>query len=149
MLFILKMSNDLFNISLNQGKKFMEYQKVIKKQVIKKEGFQSGKNIPTDIPTDLSVIISKLSQLDNTDNIIHNELNINAEKINDSLKTYKLTNAKIKQELDIEENMQNMNDLNGMLTDTDLRVLQENYYYIAWSILAVGILTVTINTMRK
>ena len=43
----------------------------------------------------------------------------------------------------------NMNDINGMLSDTDLRVLQGNYSYIMWSILAVGILTITINTMRK
>ena len=42
-----------------------------------------------------------------------------------------------------------MNDINGMLSDTDLRVLQGNYSYIMWSILAVGILTITINTMRK
>jgi hypothetical protein len=43
----------------------------------------------------------------------------------------------------------NINDLNGMLTDSDLRVLQGNYSYIMWSILAVGLLTITINTMKK
>jgi hypothetical protein len=53
------------------------------------------------------------------------------------------------------EGMQNLsnsldfNDLNGLLTDSDLRVLQENYSYIMWSILAVGLLTITINTMKK
>lgn len=41
------------------------------------------------------------------------------------------------------------NNLNSMLSDSDLRVLQENYQYIMWSILAVGILTLTINTMKK
>ena len=48
------------------------------------------------------------------------------------------------------EGMQNlnMNDVNGMLADTDLRVLQENYSYVLWSVLAVGLLTITVNVMK-
>jgi hypothetical protein len=46
-------------------------------------------------------------------------------------------------------NSLDFNDLNGMLSDSDLRVLQENYKYIMWSIFAVGILTITINTMKN
>jgi hypothetical protein len=42
-----------------------------------------------------------------------------------------------------------MNDINGMLSDSDLIVLQGNYSYIMWSILAVGLLTITVNTMKK
>ena len=42
-----------------------------------------------------------------------------------------------------------MNDINGMLSDSDLIVLQENYSYIMWSILAVGLLTITVNSMKK
>ena len=47
------------------------------------------------------------------------------------------------------EGMQNlnMNDVNGMLADTDIIILQENYSYVLWSVLAVGLLTVTINMM--
>lgn len=40
-------------------------------------------------------------------------------------------------------------DINGMLSDSDLFVLQSNYRYILWSTLAVGILTVTVATMKK
>ena len=43
----------------------------------------------------------------------------------------------------------NMNDLNGMLSFSDIRILQSNYSYIMWSILAIGILTITINTIKK
>jgi hypothetical protein len=86
---------------------------------------------------------------------------------NPYLQNYINTNIKIKKELEIQSNnniegMQNftsevntnskrlnMNDINGMLTDTDLIVLQGNYSYILWSILAVGVLTITINTMKK
>ena len=42
-----------------------------------------------------------------------------------------------------------MSDLDGMVTHSDLIVLQENYNYILWSILAVGILTITLNAMKK
>ena len=47
--------------------------------------------------------------------------------------------------------MQNLNmyDINGILNDSDLRVLQENYRYIFWSILAVGLLTATVITLKK
>jgi hypothetical protein len=50
----------------------------------------------------------------------------------------------------MKEGMQNldMSDVNGMLADTDLRVLQENYSYVLWSVLAVGLLTITINVMK-
>ena len=49
------------------------------------------------------------------------------------------------------EGLQNMsqNDINGLLKDSDLLVLQENYGYIFWSILAVGLLTVTVNVMKR
>jgi hypothetical protein len=43
----------------------------------------------------------------------------------------------------------NMNDINSMLSDTDIRVLQENYSYIFWSILAVGLLTITVSKIKK
>ena len=43
----------------------------------------------------------------------------------------------------------NMNDINSMLSDTDIKLLQENYGYIYWSILAIGLLTVTINQIKK
>jgi len=47
------------------------------------------------------------------------------------------------------EPMLNMTDLDAMLTDTDLLVLQNNYQYIMWSIVAVGLISVTINTIKR
>jgi hypothetical protein len=47
------------------------------------------------------------------------------------------------------EGFKSISDINGMLNDSDLYVLQGNYRYIMWSILAVGILTVTVSTMKK
>ena len=42
----------------------------------------------------------------------------------------------------------NMNDVNSMLSDSDITILQSNYSYIMWSVLAVGLLSVTINTVK-
>ena len=102
-------------------------------------------------------IASKMENLYNQDNKIYQKLNTNAEQFAKDLKKYKLTKFKINHELSSFKNlnnnnvegMKNINDLNGMLSDSDLRVLQENYQYIMWSILAVGVLTITINAMKK
>ena len=106
-------------------------------------------------------IASKMEILYNKDNQIYEKLNTNSVQFKNDLEKYKQTNMKISQELNLQSNnnniegMQNftnvlnMNDINGMLTDADLIVLQENYKYILWSILAVGILTITINIMKK
>ena len=87
---------------------------------------------------------------------------MNEEQFKKSIENYKLTNIKIKKELNLKDNniegMQNnnnndndnnINNINGILTDSDLRVLQENYSYIMWSIFAIGALTITINTLKK
>jgi hypothetical protein len=108
-------------------------------------------------------IVAKMENLYNQDNKIFEKLNTNAEQFEKDLENYKLTNLKIQKKLDISQNLNsdniegmqnltnssNFNDLSGMLSDSDLRVLKENYSYIMWSILAVGVLTITINTKKK
>ena len=105
-------------------------------------------------------IASKTENLYNQDNKIFEKLNMNEDQFKKSIENYKLTNIKIKKELNLKDNniegMQNNNDndnnmynINGILTDSDLRVLQENYSYIMWSIFAIGTLTITINTLKK
>ena len=85
---------------------------------------------------------------------------MNEEQFKKDLEKYRTLNIKIRKEFELQSNnniegMQNfkgslnMNDINGMLSDSDLIVLQGNYSYIMWSILAVGLLTITVNTMKK
>jgi hypothetical protein len=79
----------------------------------------------------------------------------NSDQLNENIDMYKETDNKIKSQLNFSDNKEgmenidknkiNMNDINSMLSDTDIKLLQENYSYIFWSILAIGILTVTIN----
>jgi hypothetical protein len=108
-------------------------------------------------------IVLKMEQFYNQNNNNFKELNINSEQFKKDLEKYKGINLRIQKNINGLQNFQgnniegmqnlsnslDLNDLNGMLSDSDLLVLQENYSYILWSILAVGILTITINTMKK
>jgi TPP-dependent indolepyruvate ferredoxin oxidoreductase alpha subunit len=101
-----------------------------------------------------------METLYNEDNKIYEKLNMNEKQFKKDLEKYRTLNIKIRKEFELQSNnniegMQNfkgslnMNDINGMLSDSDLIVLQGNYSYIMWSILAVGLLTITVNTMKK
>lgn len=131
--------------------------------VISQEDKIKYDNIKSQLITIGNDITSKMEALYNQDKTIFQKLNTNAEQFKKDLENYKLTNLKIKKEFTSLQNLQsnniegmqnfttslNINDINGMLSDSDLRVLQGNYSYLMWSILAVGLLTVTINTMKK
>jgi PAN domain len=41
------------------------------------------------------------------------------------------------------------NDINGMLSDSDLIVLQQNYAYILWSLIAVGLVIIVVFYVKK
>lgn len=117
-------------------------------------------NVMSQLVTLGNNIVLKMEKLYNQDNKIFKMFNINDEQFKRDLEKYKVTNLKIQQIKKLLQgnniegmqnltNVPNINDLKGMLSDSDLRVLKENYTYIMWSILAVGILTITINTMKK
>ena len=59
--------------------------------------------------------------------------------------TFPLSDTKQK----INTNQETDNTVNSMVNDSDLIVLQENYTYLLWSILAVGIFTVTLSKINK
>lgn len=109
-------------------------------------------------------IAAKMEEMEAQNKNVASQMNMNDKQFKDQILQYKLISSQLinrnndnngsKIEGKIEskiEGMQNlsMNDVNGMLQETDLRVLQENYGYIFWSILAVGLLTVTVNVMKK
>lgn len=107
-------------------------------------------------------ISAKMVQLYSQDSKIYEKMGTNARKFEEDLAKYKDINRRIKEQSIIEgmhnkykgankykyEPFTNINDVNGMLTDTNLRVLQENYTYFLWTILAIGILTITIRAMK-
>jgi hypothetical protein len=107
-------------------------------------------------------ISAKIQELYQRDKTIFDKMDVNNAELKKKISQYmrtvmgKNTNSKmlnpasLTNKNSMKEGMQNldMSDVNGMLADTDLRVLQENYSYVLWSVLAVGLLTITINVMK-
>jgi len=78
----------------------------------------------------------------NTDEIkVGNQSTLQTQSIGNYLKEYKNTNNKIK-------NFTSGN-MDGIIRDSDINVLKENYNYYFWSILAVGTVLVTMNITKK
>ena len=78
----------------------------------------------------------------NTDEIkVGNQSTLQTQGIANYLKEYKNTNAKIKNS--------NPSNIIGIVNDSDINVLKENYNYYFWSILAVGTVLVTMNITKK
>jgi hypothetical protein len=104
-------------------------------------------------------IAAKIKELFDRDTTIFDNMDINNAELKKKILLYKritmdknnntLNPMPLNNNNNMKEGMQNlnMNDVNGMLADTDILILQENYSYVLWSVLAVGLLTVTINMM--
>ena len=79
------------------------------------------------------------SALDNTSNYPSKNIdNLNKHNNTKNISSYSMT-----------EPMLNMQDLNAMINDSDLVVLQNNYQYILWSIIALGSVIITVNALKK
>ena len=132
---------------------------------------QQDKTELTDIQNQMYTVgedmATESNSLYTTDKDIGNTLSTNSSQFKKNVDMYKKNDKKIKNELNLPttfpsqgnvEGMSSMdsanknltmNVVNSMLSDTDIRVLQENYSYIFWSILAVGLLTVTVSKIKK
>jgi hypothetical protein len=71
---------------------------------------------------------------------LNNQSSKNMEGLGDYLKDYKKTNTTIK---NFSTNIENI------LNDSDITVLQKNYDYLFWSILAAGTVLITMNIAKK
>jgi len=77
----------------------------------------------------------------NTDEIkVGNQSTLQTQSIDNYLKEYKNTNNKIRKFT---------SGMDGIIHDSDITVLKENYNYLFWSILAVGSVLVTMNVIKK
>ena len=77
----------------------------------------------------------------NTDEIkVGNQSTLQTQSIAKYLKEYENTNNKIKNY---------SSNMTGIVHDSDINVLKENYNYYFWSILAVGTVLVTMNITKK
>lgn len=95
-------------------------------------------------------ISAKIKDLYARDKNIFDTMDVNDENLKKKILMYKSIAMGKNNQQSIKEGMRglNMSDIDGMLADTDIRILQENYGYIFWSVLAVGLLTVTVNLIK-
>ena len=77
--------------------------------------------------------------IDNNQIKILNQANKDKEAIELFIEDYKK----------IEEGIKKVDNQEYLLVDTDIKLLQENYNYYLWTILAIGIVIVGINVMKK
>ncbi len=103
-------------------------------------------------------IADKLGSMYKANTNYRKTINDNTVKFNGDLDEFDKTVNKIRREFNDNniasnniEGMQIMayNDLNGIQRDTQLYVLQQNYSYIAWGLLAVGVAAITLNKLTK
>ena len=155
----------------------IQYENYIKGDPMTKDTICDNKTVINKDITDLTNLQNSMlsvgQQMSNKTNNLYNENNNmydtiskNSIQLNKNIDMYKNNDNEIKTELNMpthfnsnnKEGMENintnekkitMNDINSMLNDSDIRILQENYSYIFWSILAIGLLTVTINQIKK
>lgn len=91
-----------------------------------------------------SKMIDKINSLQSSDTSLNTDMSSTREQLDKNLREY----SKVQTTADTIKNT-SIATANGMLTDSDLVVLQENYGYLFWSIFAVGLVVVTMNVMKK
>ena len=144
-----------------QGESMTENAPFCRDAVISENVKARMKEIESRMVAKSQEIAAKIKDLYQRDDKIFDNMDINNDELKKKILMYKrIAMGKNKNNIGsqslslnnegITEGMQNlnMNDVNGMLADTDLRVLQENYSYVLWSVLAVGLLTITVNVMK-
>jgi hypothetical protein len=96
------------------------------------------------------IITSDISRYHSNKNKINNMLHPNTSETHGISGFQNLnSNSNYKEGMANHDQHLNINDIDHMLNDSDIRILQANYSYILWSVLAVGILSITVNTIKK
>jgi hypothetical protein len=96
-------------------------------------------NLENNINNLASQISNENLNMENSDSSIYQQAAKDKIAIMNFLKDFKF----IKQEIE------NVDMKNHLLQDTDIKVLQENYTYLLWTILAIGIVIIGINVINK
>jgi len=86
---------------------------------------------------------NKLNNISNENNSIETSFNENSNKLNTTFNKYKKFNNKIK------KNNENLDNLTGMVQDTDLKMTSDNMKYFIWTSLAITMAIVSIRMTRN
>ena len=89
-------------------------------------------------------IVNKITYLESLNTNLNNQMGIDKTVLHENLEKYKAYSKEYNQYKSVDAT-----NINGILTDSDIVVLQENYSYLFWSILAIAIVVVTIHAIKK
>jgi hypothetical protein len=111
---------------------------------VTQSSMQTSDELKSQIADVASQLVDKLNNLGTSNAVLNTEMEKTKEQLLKSIDKYK----EIKNEFTKNTVTYSVN-ISGILTDTDQRVLQENYSYMYWSILAIGIIIIIINMKKK
>jgi len=89
-------------------------------------------------------IVKILNDLNKKSDSINNKTGLNTNMIQANIQKYNDVIVEMSEFTDVREN-----NISNIVKESDIKVLQENYGYMFWSILAITTVIVTMNVMRK
>jgi hypothetical protein len=89
-------------------------------------------------------IVKILNDLNKKSDSINNKTGLNTNMIQANIQKYNDVIVEMSEFTDVREN-----NISNIVKESDIKVLQENYGYMFWSILAIATVIVTMNIMRK
>ena len=89
-------------------------------------------------------IVKILNELNKKSDSINNTTGLNTNTIQSNIQKYNDVIIQMSEFTDVREN-----NISNIVKESDIKVLQENYGYMFWSILAIATVIVTMNIMRK
>jgi len=102
----------------------------------------------------LSNLQSRMNMITNQINNLSNQFKNDGSKVDRQSTDNLKGSTKYLNELDMTKNQinsfsTNISDISGILNDSDIVVLQKNYDYLFWSILAAGTVLISMNIIKK
>ncbi len=105
---------------------------------------EQSSEIQAKIISKAKEIIQILNNLNKKSDSINNKTGLNTNIIQSNIQKYNDVIVEMSEFTDVREN-----NISNIVKESDIKVLQENYGYMFWSILAIATVIVTMNVMRK
>jgi hypothetical protein len=107
-------------------------------------GIQATNDLKTQIADIAKQIVDKINSLQGSNAQLNSQMQQMRSNLVGNIDNYK----KINDEYSKNKNSYAVN-ISGILSETDQSVLQQNYSYMFWSILAIGLITIILNLKKK
>ena len=105
---------------------------------------KNSNEIQRNIISTAKQIVKILNDLNKKSDSINNRTGLNTNMIQSNIQKYNDVIVQMSEFTEVREN-----NISNIVKESDIKVLQENYGYMFWSILAIATVIVTMNIMRK